>query len=189
MGLSTGTPFDKITAMTSESPNQLDNMRLVNRFLTPFAAFLVLSGVVLAVPRGRDAWLSLAILAVTASLNMATLRWASARPDHLQMIRQLRLVANHFLNVWLIWLMLPHWGLIWLLFLLTMIAVGTYEGWRETLSHAVLMGGLLAVVSYMRGIVGMAAWGQVAVQAATLACVGLFTNRLVSRVRAEPRVS
>lgn len=171
--------------MPQDHEHALETMRLVNRFMTPYAVFLVLSGAVMAVNSERVVWMALAIAAVTSLLNMATLRLAAARPERLPKIRTVRLVANHFLNVWLIWLLLPYWPPIWMLFLLTMIAVGTYEGWRETIEQAALLGGLLAVVSYLRGVTGKTDWGIVGMQIATLACVGLFTNRLISQVRAE----
>lgn len=171
--------------MDEISGRRLETMRLVNRFMTPFATFLVLAGVVFGAPPREHAALALALVAATSAFNAYSVRWAAKNPEKFMDIRNLRIVLNHSFNVWLIWILLPHWPQIWILFLLTMIAVGTYEGRDAAISHGVLLAGLLALVAYFRGVAGAQAWAAVATQGATLVFAGLFCNRLVAQARSE----
>jgi hypothetical protein len=153
--------------------------------MTPFATFLVLAGVIFGGPPRQAAGLALALVAATAGFNAYSVRWAANKPEKFLDIRNLRIVLNHSFNVWLIWLLLPHWPPIWMLFLLTMIAVGTYEERDATITHGILLAGLLALVAFLRGVTGSHAWAGVATQGATLVFAGLFCNRLVAQTRSE----
>ncbi len=163
---------------------RMETMRLVNRFMTPFATALVLAGVFFGDLGTNQSAMALALAGVTAAFNAYSIKWAAKSPEKFLEIRNLRVVFNHTLNVWLIWLLLPHWPPIWMLFLLTMIAVGTYEGRDAVISHGVLLAGLLLLVAYLRGVDGARAWAAVSAEGATLIFAGLFCNRLVAQARA-----
>lgn len=171
--------------MSADTEQQLGIMRLVNLFMTPFAACLVLAALVFGSPGPRSAALAAALVAASATFNVFSMRLAARNPERFMDIRNLRVVVNHTVNIWLIWILVAHWRPIWLLFLLTMIAVGTYEGWETTLAHGVLLGGLLGLVCHFRGIVGMRAWAEIWSEAATLIFAGLFVNRLSAQIRSR----
>lgn len=169
--------------MTPDTERQLAIMRLINRFMTPFATGLVLAGLAFGSADRRSSALAAVLVAVTAGFNAVSVHLAARNPARFLEIRNLRVVFNHTFNVWLVWILAPHWPPIWMLFLLTMIAVGTYESREATLAHGVLLGGLLGLVCHFRGIAGTLAWAQIWTQAATLVFAGLFTNRLVAQSR------
>ncbi len=170
--------------MDSNHRIRLETMRLVNRYMTPFATVLVLAGVFFGGPSSGHSGLALALVAATAGFNAYSVRLAARVPERFLEIRNIRVVFNHTLNVWLVWLLLPHWPPIWMLFLLTIIAVATYEGRDAVISHGVLLAGLLLLVAYLRGLDGVQAWAAVGAQGATLIFAGLFLNRLVAQARA-----
>ncbi|MFA6316327.1 MAG: hypothetical protein WC943_02825 [Elusimicrobiota bacterium] len=170
--------------MLTEHEKSMLMVGLVNRYMTPFAALLVLSAAVLSPAPGRISALAILLLALAFGLNHATHRLVARLPERADAIRNGRVVVNYVLDLALIWIFLPYWPSIWMLFLLTVIAVGAYEDKKTLVQHAALLTAMLCLVSWGRGVAGMAGWGDVAVRAAALWFAGLFTNRLVASLQA-----
>lgn len=169
-----------IGGMLTEHEKSMLMVGLVNRYMTPFAALLVLCAAFLSRAPRKSAAAAVAILAVASAMNFATQRLIARLPERAVLVRNTRVVANYVLDLALIWLFLPYWPMIWMLFLLTMVAVGAYEEKRTLIQHAALLTVMLVLVSYGRGAAGLEAWGEVGARVATLWVAGLFTNRLVA---------
>ncbi|MBI5208437.1 MAG: hypothetical protein HY927_00525 [Elusimicrobia bacterium] len=168
---------------TTEHEKSMLMVGLVNRYMTPFAAILVLSGAALSPVPMKASAAACAILVLTWVMNNATHRLVARYPEKMTAIRDGRVVANYIIDLGLIWLFMPYWPSIWLLFLLTIIAIGAYEEKRTVIQHAALLTAMLFIVSYARGVGSLTHWGDVGVRCATLWFTGLFTNRLVASLR------
>ncbi|MBI4678685.1 MAG: hypothetical protein HY748_13990 [Elusimicrobia bacterium] len=169
--------------MLTEHEKSMLMVNLVNRYMTPFAALLVLSAAFLSSTPGKVSAAAVLILAVAWAMNFATPRFIARFPERTEVIRNARVVVNYVFDLALIWIFLPYWPSIWLLFLLTIIAVGAYEDKKTVVQHAVLLTAMLCIVSFGRGACTLAQWGDVGVRAAALWFTGLFTNRLVASLQ------
>ncbi|MBI5881485.1 MAG: hypothetical protein HZB91_00040 [Elusimicrobia bacterium] len=156
---------------------------LVNRYMTPFAAILVLTAAFLSAAPAKASAAAVLLLAAASVINFMTHRLVARLPEKAESIRRGRVVVNYVFDLALIWIFLPYWPSIWMLFLLTVIAVGAYEDQKTTIQHAVLLTVMLFFASYGRGAHGWAGWGEVAVRAAALWFTGIFTNRLVASLQ------
>ena len=164
--------------MLSKNNHSLEVMNRVIRFLTPFAILLVLVGDIFADPSPRALQLSIAIVLVTTLGNVAASIYMNRNPKEYLLIRKTRVAVNYAFNIALIYLMLPYWTPIWMLFLLTIIAVGVYENRETTVIHATLFTVVLFMIAFQRGLLNGNFTYELAAYAIAIWFVGLFVNGL-----------
>jgi hypothetical protein len=161
-----------------------EKLKLVSRYMTPYAALLVLMGLYFGRPPKIEMWLTLGILAVSLAVNLGSMIGLEKAPAQAPLIRDLRVAINVVCNFWLIFILLPYWPEIWMLLLLVVIALSVYESRKKTFRYCCAFSCLLVFIAYLKGLTTGVRLGQVLIYAATLVCVGLFINRLIGLVEA-----
>lgn len=164
--------------MIPDSKKNIEIMKLVFRFMAPFAVALVLLGVVFGRPGPRASIAAVSIVFLTAVANLGFVKVLDKFPERAVQIRKARVGFNYAFNLCLIYLLLPYWHPIWMLLLLTMIAVGIYEDQEATFTHAALFTAMLFYVASRRQLLQGVFIGEVGTYCLTLWVVGLFVNRL-----------
>ncbi|MBI5624395.1 MAG: hypothetical protein HY924_11510 [Elusimicrobia bacterium] len=170
--------------MLTEHEKSMLMVGLVNRYMTPFAALLVLSAAFLSAAPHRASSAAVALLVVISTLNYASRGFVARYPERAAAIRHSRVVVNYVFDLTLLWIFLPYWPSIWMLFLLTVIAVGAYEDKKALVQHAALLTVMLCLVTWGLGMRSLPELGETAVRVAALWFAGLFTNRLVASLQA-----
>ncbi|MFA6004813.1 MAG: hypothetical protein WC881_12195 [Elusimicrobiota bacterium] len=164
-------------------------MQMLNRYFAPFALLLILSAIYFSTPDPENVRLTwqtykaaFAILALSVLVNM----WISKNTYHyIHWARQLKVLQvwlNYFWAIPLVYLLLPFWGPMWLLFVMAPATAALY--WRrwQTLATALVSSTTLLVIYHQRGAFeagfaeGMA--GMAYVHALFIVVISLFIHGL-----------
>lgn len=153
-------------------------MQMLNRYFTPFALILILSAVYFNEPEPRDTKLSLAILAASILVNW----WFSANTYRfIRWSKQMRILQVWLNFVWsvpLVYLLVPYWGPMWLLFVMAPVTAALYMGRWQTFATAVVSSATLLMVYYFRNPLEGAALGMACVHASFILVFSLFIHSL-----------
>lgn len=166
--------------MAKDQRKTIETMKLVIWFMTPFAVFLVGMGVFFGHPETAVARFAIGIVFFTCWGNLASLYLLDRFPSRAIAIRNGRVVFNYLFNLGLIYLLLPYWRPIWILLLLTILAVAVYETRESTIVHAALFTFMLFFVAFLHGLVHGKLLGELIQYAATIWFAGLFVNKLAT---------
>ena len=166
--------------MIQDHRRAMDALRIVNWFMTPFALVLVMMGIYFGKPDLGSMRLAVVIVMFTCWANVASLYVLEKHPSRMELIRKTRVVANYLFNLGLLYLLLPVWKPIWMLLLLTILAVAIYETREGTIVHAALFTFMLLFVGSLRGMLKGAVLGELIMYAATIWFAGLFVNALIA---------
>ena len=172
--------------MIEDQKKNVAVMKLVMLFMTPFAVGLVLMGLAFGRPGPEISALAVAIVLATSLGNLYAVHLLSRYPSRALVIRNARVGFNYAFNLWLIFILLPTWKPIWMLFLLTIIAVAVYEDRQATVVHAALFTFMLFYAAFKLDLLKGVFFGELAMEAATIWFVGLFLNRLTEIETAPP---
>jgi hypothetical protein len=151
---------------------------MIDVYLTPYAIVLVVMGAVSSgLHRATEA--ALGIVVFTSLANAAFMVWMRRRPSKAVLIRHLRIGFNYCFNIILLYLLWPYWRPIWMLFLLSIVAIGIFEDRRSTASTAGMFTVIILFVHHLRG--GDQSWSaqcEVIMFLVTIWTAGLLINRL-----------
>jgi len=156
-----------------------ESIKFVNRFFTPFAVLVVLSGVLFGEPSLFAVKISLSILSFTMLFNAATSYLSKALRDDMMLLSRVRLLVNFTMNVFLVFHLGMYWKPIWLLFVLTPVATAIYNTAERTLATCVITTIVLVLVYFVKGLSSAAEWGEVVNNLLFIYVISLFVNRLV----------
>jgi hypothetical protein len=153
-------------------------MHLLNRFFTPFALILILSAIYYSEPEPRDSKLSLGILALSILVNWYLsantyrfIRWS-------KQLKVLQIWLNFLWSAPLVYLLIPYWAPMWLLFTMAPVTAALYTSFSATLGMGVVSAGTLLGVYYLRNPLEGPALGMACVHAAFIIVFGLFVQAL-----------
>lgn len=153
-------------------------MQMLNRYFTPFALILILSALYFSEPEPRDARLSLGILGASMLVNW----WFSANTYRfVHWSRQMRVLQVWMNFLWaapLVYLLVPYWAPVWLLFVMAPVTAALYFSWWPTLGMGLVSAGSLMLVYYLRNPLEGAALGMALVHAAFIVVFALFVHSL-----------
>ncbi|HAM36010.1 MAG TPA: hypothetical protein DEB40_11140 [Elusimicrobia bacterium] len=157
-------------------------MQMLNRYFAPFALLLILSAIFFSSPDPRNVKLTFLILCVSFLVNW----WLSANTYRfIHWSRQMKMLQVWLNYVWavpLVYLLLPFWGPMWLLFVMAPATAALYWGRWQTLATAAVSSSTLLLVYYQRGAFeagpaeGMS--GMAYVHAAFIVVIALFIHGL-----------
>ena len=123
---------------------------VINRYLTPYAIFLVVMATISSGLHKATA-LSLAIVVITGIGNPILLKLMRRHPAKATFIRNFRISFNYFFNITLVGLLWPYWTPIWVLLLLSISTVAIFEDRKNTIATAGLFTLVMVVVLFIRG--------------------------------------
>lgn len=166
----------KVAANPDDLP---EKMLLVSRLMTPFAAFLVLMGLVFGHPPVVESRWVIGILAITVFVNFSSMIRVGQDRRQAPMLRKLRMAVNVVSDLWLIWILLPYWPEAWLLLLLMVVAQGVYGTRRTTLLWGFGCAVALFVIAAMRRMTNVFWMAEAMIYGVTYIFISLFVNRLV----------
>lgn len=150
---------------------------LLNRYLTLYAAALVLLGVA-AAGLSRGTYAALALLAVTSVGNGAITRMMRQRPSQIILTRNLLVAFNYLFYIPLVYLLWPRWRAVWILLMLSMINVAIFEDRKTTAGTAGLFSIVLLYTAWVRGAHTVPLACEVLIYIVSLWTAGLLINRL-----------
>ena len=150
---------------------------VVHRYFTPFALTLVTVALLVSRPAGVYALVSYAVLIFAAVFNVWSERHARI-PGRLFTIREARMGVNLAVNSFLVFLLLPFWRPVWLLYVLTPVATGVYESRTKTLQMSAALGALLLIAYSVDGLTSPSELAEAGVHAAFILFLSLFVNRV-----------
>ena len=149
-----------------------------NRFLTPFAvAVVAMAAIAHGLTLATKAALSIAVF--TGLGNVAMARLAQQRPETLSWLRNFRIGFNYSFNIALAWILWPYWKPVWLLYLLSIAAVASFEDRKATMATAAMFSLILGSVHFARGDGSWAEGCETLIYLAALWSTGLLINRVV----------
>lgn len=160
-----------------------EKLKLVSRYMTPYAALLVLFGVYFGSLPKIDQWLTLAILAISLAVNLSSMVGLEKVPAQASLIRDVRVGINIVANFWLIYILMPYWPDIWMLLLLVVIALAVYDTPETTVFFSYAFACLLLVVAYLRSVPPGIQLGTILMDAATLVFIGIFISQLINAIQ------
>ena len=153
-------------------------MQLLNRYFTPFAAFLILTAIFFSEPGRKTTTYASLIWLVSLIVNA----WFSANTYRFigwsQYLRAFQVGMNFIWAVPLVYLLGATWAPMWLLFAMAPATAALTMGFRSTLGVGCLSAGTLLGLYALRGVQGTAAWGMAFVHAAFLILLSLFVHAL-----------
>lgn len=153
-------------------------MQMLNRYFTPFALILILSAIHFNEPEPRDTKLSLGILAASILINW----WLSANTYRFvrwsRQMRTLQVWMNYLWSVPLVYLLVPYWAPMWLLFVMAPVTAALYMTFWPTLGTSLVSALTMLGVYYFRNPLEGAALGQACVHAAFIIVFSLFVHGL-----------
>ena len=157
-------------------------MKLANRYFAPFALILILAAIYFSSPDPKIVKIAFAILALSFAVNW----WLSANTYRfIHWARQMKMLQVGLDYLWavpLVYLLLPFWGPMWLLFVMAPATAALY--WRrwQALATAVLCSASLLIIYYLQNVFeagwteGMA--GMAYVHAVFIIIIALFIHGL-----------
>ncbi len=154
----------------------------VTRYLTPFALLLVLMGAV-AVGFNRATIVAIALIGMTSVTNYAMIRLMARPGVNFTTLRNFRIAFNYLFNIPLVYLLWPFWKPVWMLLLLSISSVATFEDRKTTTGTAALFTVVLFCIQFLRGSHAWATYCETFTYAASIWTVGLLINQLA---KAEP---
>ena len=160
-------------------------MQMLNRYFAPFALILILSAIWFNVesPLNWHTWepsyrYALAILAASMLVNW----WFSANTYRfIRWSRQMKVLQVWMNFVWavpLVYLLVPFWAPVWLLFVMAPVTAALYMAWWSTLATALISAGTLLLVYYLRNPLEGAVLGMALVHASFIVVFSLFVHSL-----------
>jgi hypothetical protein len=155
-------------------------MQMLNRYFSPFALIMILSAIYFSEPEPKDTKLSLAILAASIIVNW----YLSANTYHfIRWARQMRVLQIWLNFVWaapLVYLLVPYWAPVWLLFAMAPVTAALYMTWWHTFGTALISAGAMLLVYHLRNPMALegATLGMALVHAAFIVVFSLFVNSL-----------
>lgn len=166
-----------------QTPIELEFLKLLNRYFTPFAILLVFSGVSFSNPNPTDAYYSLLVLAVSVAFNIATAFVAMNTPHLVRFLGYTRMAVNLGFNTILFYLLGSYWGPMWLLFLLGPVAAAVYGTKQRTILSAGISSILLLGVYLVKGAIFKQTLGQALMHICFIFFLGLFVHALSQLAR------
>jgi len=153
-------------------------MQMLNRYFTPFALILILSAIYFSEPEPADTKMSLAILAVSILVNW----WFSANTYRfIHWSRQMRVLQVWINFIWsapLVYLLVPYWAPMWLLFVMAPVTSALYMNFWQTLGTSLVSAGTMLLVYYFKNLLEGPALGMACVHASFIVIFSLFVHSL-----------
>lgn len=161
----------------------LKRMRLVGRYATPLAIFLVGAGVLFAQPTGMVRAWSLGLLVFGILFNLGFSTFMSSKVRGFRRMLQVRILVNLAGNGALVYLLAPFWPPIWLLLALTPFATAIYSTAARTLVASTVSGVMLVVIRAAQpgGAGSPLEWGVVGVQVLFIFLMSLMIHELAAQ--------
>ena len=163
-------------------PLKAEFIRLVDRFLTPFALALVVSSLYLGFAEPRAKAIAIGLVVFLGLFNEISSWMAKRRQEWAVPIGNTRILTNFVANVALVYLLGTFWGPMWLLFVLTPVATALYASWKRTFVTAAISSAALLGIYWSRGLQGPVGWGQASLHAAFIVFISLFVNSIARLV-------
>ena len=118
--------------------------KLVHRYFTPFALALVCLSVP-ALGWNRVTRAAVALATLSTAGNLIFVAFIQRYPAYAVSLRNLRIGFNYSFNIVLIYLLLPSWPPIWLLFHITLLGIAVYDTRKSTIVNACLFSFVLGL--------------------------------------------
>ncbi|MBI5239329.1 MAG: hypothetical protein HY926_02570 [Elusimicrobia bacterium] len=157
-------------------------MQMLNRYFVPFALILILSAIHFSSPDRNVVQTAFAILALAMVVNW----WFSKNTyRYIHLAKQMKILQVWLNYVWavpLVYLLLPFWGPMWLLFVMAPITAALFTNRRHTLGMALVSAATMLGIYHKQGAFeagwteGMA--GMTYVHAAFIVIIALFVYGL-----------
>ncbi len=163
--------------------HQPEQVKLLNRYFTPFAVVLIVAGLALGRPGSQATAVCVGLLVVSIVFNEATAWFSRRHAEAAKMIGQARVGVNFLVNAVFVYLLAGVWGPIWMLFMLTPVATAVYADRETTIVSAVSVSALLLFVYFLLGLRAQVAWGQIGMHVAFIIFLSLFIHALVQSTR------
>lgn len=122
-------------------------VKLINVFLTPLAAFLILCAALISNASTSDAAIGLLIVLFSVLFNNLT-AYLVKSPSNI--IVTLRVIINLILNLVLVYIFIPFWTPIWLLLMLSCFGTAVYSDLLKTLLISLISAVSLVIIFYLR---------------------------------------
>jgi hypothetical protein len=157
-------------------------MQMLNRYFVPFALILILSAIYFSSPDQEVVNIAFGILAFAMAVNW----WFSKNTyRYIHLAKQMKFLQVWLNYVWavpLVYLLLPFWGPMWLLFAMAPITAALFSNRWHTLGMALVSAGTMLGIYYKQGAFeagwaeGMA--GMTYVHAVFIVIIALFVYGL-----------
>lgn len=121
-------------------------VRTINVFLTPLAAFLIICAVLISNADTISAGIGLLIVLFTIFFNNITA--TTNRPSNI--LVTIRVIVNLLLNFILVYIFIPFWTPIWLLLMLSCFGTAVYSNLAKTLLISFISAIALILIFYIK---------------------------------------
>ncbi len=165
--------------------HQPEQVKLLNRYFTPFAVALIVAGLALGRPGPRVTAVCVGLLVCSSVFNEATAGGSRRHAEAARLIGQARVGVNFLVNAVFVYLLAGVWEPIWMLFMLTPVATAVYADRETTVVSAISVSALLLFVYFLRGLQSGVNWGQIGMHVAFIIFLSLFINALVQSTRSS----
>jgi hypothetical protein len=164
--------------MEHAKSKSLNIIQLVNWYMTPMAFVIILAaGIFLGWDKFTGT--ALAIVCMTVAANVMFVYVAGQLPDHVVLIRSWRMALNYMCNAALVFLLLPRWTPVWMLFLLAVIAGALYSDRKGTMLHAGACSILLLAIQSLYSRMSRPLMGETLMYVTVFWAIGLLVNSIV----------
>lgn len=121
-------------------------IKTINIFLTPLAAFLIICAVLISNADALSAGIGLIIVLFTIFFNNITA--TVSKSSNITVI--IRVVVNLLLNFILVYIFIPFWTPIWLLLMLSCFGTAVYSNLAKTLLVSFISAAALIIIFYLQ---------------------------------------
>jgi hypothetical protein len=160
-------------------------VKLITRFMSPFALGLILFGVFVGDIQGRAQLACFALFGFSAFFNLVFPRFLSDQKVEARSWNvNFRLFLNLVINTALVFIVWPSFRPMWLILALTPFATAVYGSWRRTLTLSLVTAAILLVIHALRNEPGLGGWIESFSEAAFVVLISLLIHG-VSRLSSE----
>lgn len=168
---------------TLQTRGIIDSAKLVGRYANPLAIFLVAIGVVLSQPISPVREISIGLLAFSILFNTLFLEWLKRRESVRSWVLESRLWLNLLVNGILVYYLGGYFPQIWLLFVLSPVAMAIYGSKGRTFLVAGVTSAALLAIHATRGLNAPVDWGREIAKVAFIIIVSMMVNSLTQPLR------
>lgn len=155
-----------------------DVVKLINKYFTPFALFLILSAAFVSPADRTTVLIAIALFLISIFFNLFTVRLIDAKHRNIKFIGNVRVISNFVIDIVIVWLLIGMWGPLWLLFVLTPVAGAIYYDRKKSFFIAIISASTLLTIYFFRGLEGWVGWGQAVTHAGFIVLITMFVSSL-----------
>ena len=120
------------------------------------------------------------LIIVSLLFNFVTAYLSQVKPSLSNIIMYTRVIFNFLINIFLVYVLVGFWAPMWLLFVLTPVAVAIYGNIKNTILISILVSSTLLSIYGIKGLSSLNGWAEAITNSIFIVMLSLFIHTLVT---------